>query len=205
MKTLILFLTLLLTVFTGCGSTEKSRIEDFSDTTPKSSTDPIIDESSTIEDSSDTKPKSSIESTIDENSMIEDSSDSTTETSTEYPINENSTLEDFKGKPSVIVFAATYCSHCRKAAPEFEAGVWNNFKHKANLWINVTDGGKFDIKEAAQGLNKNLDYNTITGDQCEYVPSWVVLDKEGNVSLKSCGSEKSETDMGLKLVELLNS
>lgn len=108
-------------------------------------------------------------------------------------INASSKLEDFYGKPSLIVFAGTYCGHCNTMAPQLEKEIWNRYKLEANIWINVIDGksGKrFNVKDIAQGYNENLEYSEIIGD-CSYVPAYVVLDKDGQEILRSCGSEKT--------------
>ena len=105
----------------------------------------------------------------------------------------DSKLEDFYGKPSLIVFAGTYCGHCVKMVPELEKEIWNRYRLEANIWINVIDGStgkKFNVKEIAQGYNPNLEYDKIMGD-CSYVPAYIVLDKEGNQILRSCGGEKT--------------
>lgn len=125
--------------------------------------------------------------TIDKTQTI-DSPEFTTGT-----INPSSKLEDFYGKPSLIVFAGTYCGHCQNMVPELETEIWNNYKLEANIWVNVIDGSsgkRFEVKDIAQGYNPNLDYDEIMGN-CGYVPSYVVLDKEGNQILRSCGAEKT--------------
>jgi len=108
-------------------------------------------------------------------------------------INVNSKLEDFLGRPSLIVFAGTYCGHCRKLIPELEKEIWSRYRLEANIWINVMDGAsgnRFDVNEIPQGYNQNLDYEAIMGD-CSYVPAYVVLDKNGEQILRSCGAEKT--------------
>lgn len=121
-------------------------------------------------------------------------------------INASSKLEDFYGKPSLIVFAGTYCGHCTTMVPELEKEIWNNYKLQANIWINVIDGStgkKFDVKEIAQGYNPNLDYDEIMGD-CSYVPAYVVLDKDGQEILRSCGSEKTIDEIKQAIISQLN-
>jgi len=120
-----------------------------------------------------------------------------------YSINDKSNLEDFYGKPSVILFGGTYCGHCTAMVPEYKSKIWNEYNQTANIWVNVIDNKKFAVDGIAQGYNANLDYSSITGDNCEYVPSFIVLDKDGAVALKSCGSEKSVSDIVSKLDELL--
>ncbi|MFA5746263.1 MAG: hypothetical protein WCX82_02930 [archaeon] len=127
---------------------------------------------------------------------------------TNNTINASSTLEDFYAtkKPSFIVFAGTYCGHCKILVPELETEIWDNYSTKANIWINVIDGkdGKvFPVTEIAQGYNPNLDYDAIMGD-CGYVPAYVVLDKTGKEILRSCGTEKTIDEVKAALDSQLN-
>jgi thiol-disulfide isomerase/thioredoxin len=120
-----------------------------------------------------------------------------------YHINKDSTLNDFYGKPSVIVFGGTYCPHCRDAVPVFKEKVFEVYKEEVNIWVNVIDGKMFDVEGIPQGLNNNVDYNAITGEECNYVPSWLVMDAEGNVTLSSCGNEKEMSDMIYAIQDLI--
>ncbi len=121
-----------------------------------------------------------------------------------YQIDQFSSFEDFKGRPSVILFVGTYCGHCSRMIPEYKTKIWDNYKDSTNLWAQVINDATFEVDEIAQGLNKNLDFNEITNSECGYIPSFVILDKEGEVVLKSCGSEKGLEDISSKLDELLN-
>ncbi len=121
----------------------------------------------------------------------------------DYRINKESTIDDFKGKPAVIFFVGTYCGHCQATIPEFKTQIWDNYKDSANLWVNVIDDKLFVVDNIAQGYNATLDFDTITGESCSYIPSFVVLDEEGKVVLKSCGSEKGISDITSTLDELL--
>ncbi len=112
-------------------------------------------------------------------------------TVTQDGITKVSTLEDFKGKPSVIIIGGTYCPHCQSEVPIVKEKVWDIYKEQINLWVNVIDGGKFPVAGIPQGLNVNLDYKLVTGEECGYVPSWILLDKQAKVFDSSCGSEKS--------------
>ena len=110
------------------------------------------------------------------------------------------------GKPSLIVFAGTYCGHCQKLVPQLETEIWDNYKDKANIWIQVIDGKdgqKFDVDRIAQGYNPNFEYDEIMGE-CSYVPAYVVLDKAGKQILRSCGSEKTIDDIKQALDSQLN-
>ncbi len=123
-------------------------------------------------------------------------------------ITESSTLDEINatGKPSFIVFAGTYCGHCRTLVPELETEIWDNYADRANIWINVIDGKdgeKFEVNRIAQGFNPYLDYSEIMGD-CGYVPAYVVLDKTGNQILRSCGGEKTIAEVKAALDSQLN-
>lgn len=119
-------------------------------------------------------------------------------------ITEHSKLEDFyaTGKPSLIVFAGTYCGHCKKLLPELEKEIWNNYSNKANIWIEVIGDGEFTTA-MPQGVNSNILYEEIMGD-CRYVPAYVVLDEEGNQILRSCGAEKTIAEIKAALDSQLN-
>lgn len=120
-----------------------------------------------------------------------------------YSVNTESTLDDFKNKPSVIFFVGTYCGHCQNMVPEVKSLLWDSYKDKANIWVNVIDDRKFEVSGIAQGYNYNLDFEEITGEECMYIPSFVVLDKDGGIALSSCGSGKTVSDIKQKLEDLL--
>jgi len=110
------------------------------------------------------------------------------------------------GKPSFIVFAGIYCGHCNRLVPQLETEIWDNYKGKVNIWLQVIDGkdGKrFDVNRIAQGHNPNIDYDKIMGE-CSYVPAYVVLDKVGKQILRSCGSEKTIAQVREALDSQLN-
>lgn len=106
-------------------------------------------------------------------------------------ITENSKLEDFyaTGKPTFIIFAGTYCGHCLRFLPQLEKEIWSNYSNKANIWVEIMGKGQFETI-MPQGVNPNILYEEIMGE-CRYVPAYVVLDKEGNQILRSCGAEKT--------------
>ena len=100
-------------------------------------------------------------------------------------------IEDFYGQPSVVFFAGTYCPHCQNAVPGYEEQVWDVYKNDVNVWLQVVDGaeGKTFDTTMDQGYNASLSYEGLAGEECGYVPSWVVLDAEGAAAMSSCGSE----------------
>ena len=120
-------------------------------------------------------------------------------------ISATSSLKDLKGKPTVVLFGSTGCPHCRDAMPDFESKIYTPNKDIANVWVNVVDGKdgkKFENDVIAQGFNKNLVFNDITGEECGYVPSWLILDKDGKLAESACGN--GDMDMvANKLQELL--
>lgn len=117
-------------------------------------------------------------------------------------INEKSALADFKGKPSVVLFAGTYCPHCQEALPEYKSKVYDAYKDKANLWVNVIDQKKFDVK-VAQGFNPTLTFEALSGKKCAYVPAFIVLDEKAFPAMTSCGGEKTIDDMKKEIDTLL--
>ncbi len=119
---------------------------------------------------------------------------------------DTSSVSSKENKPSFIVFAGTYCGHCRVLIPELEKEIWDNYKDKVDIWVNVIDGqtGKtFPVTRIAQGFDPALSYDEIMVD-CSYVPAYVVLDKDGKQVLRSCGSEKTIDDIKNTLNNLLD-
>jgi hypothetical protein len=90
-------------------------------------------------------------------------------------------LEDYKGKITAVLIAGTFCPHCQKDVPEVQREVLDKADMDGlNLVINVIDGegGKsFDTK-IKQVFNKDLGFMELTGEECGYVPTWVLMDKD---------------------------
>lgn len=124
-----------------------------------------------------------------ETSSVDDASVTTVPSA----ITQSSVLADFAGKPSLIVFGGTYCPHCRNAMPQLKSQIWDVYSAQANIWVNVIDQKRFDVEGVAQGFNPALDYTQITGEECGYVPSWIILDRELNVVKSQCGGGDATT------------
>lgn len=104
-------------------------------------------------------------------------------------------IKNFIGKPTLIILASTTCPHCKAAMPKFKTEVWDKYKDSTNIFVNVLNDSKFDVEEITQGFDKNLNFKILTGKDCGYVPSWVILDRKGEVAQESCGGSKDITDI----------
>ena len=107
--------------------------------------------------------------------------------------NKLTTVEDFKGKISFIAITSTSCHVCVDEVPKFYKDIYKKYGDKINFYVNVVGGSKpkwdFDFN---QGNNPNFDYQALTKEECGYVPSWVILDKDGKVIDKVCGGGSEE-------------
>ncbi len=104
-----------------------------------------------------------------------------------------SAVERFAGKPAVVFIVGTFCPHCQSAMPTYKTDIWDIYKDSVNIFANVIDGqngNRFKVAEIPQGVDAKLDFKTLTGEECEYVPSWVLLDKDGTTVDSSCGASK---------------
>lgn len=117
-----------------------------------------------------------------------------------------SAVAQFAGKPAVIFVVGTFCPHCQKGMPTYKTAIWDVYKEKAHVLANVIDGAqgaRFDVEDIPQGYDAHLDYETLTGTTCDYVPSWVVLKGDGTVAESSCGGEKDVSVIATTLNALL--
>lgn len=114
-------------------------------------------------------------------------------------------LEEYKGKPTVVLVAGTFCPHCKDDVPEIEEKIFDKTGDQINLVINVVDGedGKRFDTEIPQKFEPALDYKILTGEECGYVPSWVILDSDSKVVNKSCGNDQG-TEGIIKTLTNLN-
>ena len=115
-------------------------------------------------------------------------------------------LKRFAGKPTLVFMVGTFCPHCQTAMPTYKPEIWDVYKDSINIFANVTDGqgGKrFPVDAIPQGVDAKLDYKTLVGEECNYVPSWVLLDAEGVVKESSCGAGKDLTVMKASIDALL--
>ncbi len=108
--------------------------------------------------------------------------------------NREEAVQRFLGKPTVVFMVGTFCPYCQNAMPKYKTDIWDVYKDKINIFANVIDGedGKrFNVPEIPQGYDERLDFKNLTDQKCDYVPSWVLLDKNGDVIDMSCGASKS--------------
>ncbi|MBW3020465.1 hypothetical protein KY334_04155, partial [Candidatus Woesearchaeota archaeon] len=87
-------------------------------------------------------------------------------------ISQFSSLEDLEGKPTLILFAATYCEICQNVMPSYREEIYLEYGESINFWINVVDNKRFRT-DIPQGLNTKLDFEDLTEMKCNFVPSWV--------------------------------
>lgn len=85
-----------------------------------------------------------------------------------------------------IWFVATWCPHCQKAIPALEK-FYTNYSWDVNMEINVIDNKPFPwVKNLPENYKNPKSYKDYTKEQCGYVPSYVILNKNGKVIEKKC-------------------
>jgi len=94
-----------------------------------------------------------------------------------------------------IGFVASWCPHCQEEVPNLQK-FYSEYSGKVNMEINVVDRKPFpSVKNLPQNYKNPKSYQDYTHEQCWYVPSWVILDKSGNVIAKKCGWPISEEQL----------
>ena len=118
-------------------------------------------------------------------------------------VSRDSVVEKYLGKPSVLVFSSTSCPHCQQAMPLFESEIWDKYKEDVSVFLNVLDQKEFPETKIPQGYDPDMNFEILTGEECGVVPSWVVLNSDGEVKSASCGVEKGMEVIIVSLNELL--
>ncbi len=117
-------------------------------------------------------------------------------------------VQRFAGKPTVVFIVGTFCPHCQSAMPKYKTDIWDKYKEKTNIFAHVIDGDKgkrFEVSDIPQGYDTQLSFENLTGESCDFVPSWVLLDSTGKTVGSSCGAKKGIEVIQSGLNNLLNS
>ena len=88
-----------------------------------------------------------------------------------------------------VGFVWTFCPHCQKEMPILEEFYKEN-KGNVNMLMVVIDNKKFPwytIPQKKQSDLENLTYEKLAKEKCDYVPSYVIYDKNKNIIAKKCG------------------
>lgn len=104
--------------------------------------------------------------------------------------NEEKKLSDFRnGKPTFIIYWASWCSDCRKQLPDVEK-LYKEYKDKVNfVFVNVVDGERENVKQAKAYIkesNFTFDYykstdNAIDVMKVKKIPTKFIADKNGKI------------------------
>jgi len=85
-----------------------------------------------------------------------------------------------------IWFVATWCPHCQKAVPGLEK-FYTKYSWDVNMEINVINKKAFPwVKNLPENYKDPKSYKDYTNQACGYVPSYVIVNKEGKVIEKKC-------------------
>lgn len=101
-----------------------------------------------------------------------------------------------------IGFVATWCPHCQAAVPTLE-----KFASKTNgqIEINVVNKKPFPwVKNLKENYENPKTYKDYTNEECGYVPSYVIVDKNGKVIEKKCGGSLDYEQLKAKLLKSWN-
>lgn len=86
-----------------------------------------------------------------------------------------------------IWFVATWCPHCQEAVPGLEK-FYTQYSWEVNMEINVINKKPFPwVKNLPENYKNPKSYQDYTNEQCGYIPSYVIVNKNGKVIAKKCG------------------
>ncbi|MCO4769357.1 MAG: redoxin domain-containing protein [Deltaproteobacteria bacterium] len=120
---------------------------------------------------------------------------------TEWVGDDLGTMASMKGKPTLLLFWATWCPHCRKAMPGIEENVWQKYRDQGLNVVAVTKNSR------GQTTDKVRDYMTENGYTMPVaidpgttsrnygvsgIPAAALVDKDGNVVFRNHPSQVND-------------
>lgn len=103
-------------------------------------------------------------------------------------------------KKTFMLFWATWCPHCKAELPVLDK-FYRDYKDQVNMQVFVIDGKKFTWDYIIpQDISKSTTYEWITWEKCDYVPSYVVYDKDKNIIAKECWAKKTYEELQTLLI-----
>lgn len=87
--------------------------------------------------------------------------------------------------------------------PIFHEKVWIPYHEEIDIFVNVVDKKTFPVEDIPQGYDPSLHFEQLAKRECEYIPSWVILDANQTHTLSSCGTEKDIEDILKEIQRLL--
>lgn len=99
-------------------------------------------------------------------------------------------------KKQVIIWWSTSCPHCVKAMPEFKEKIYDVYKDSVDINVNSVNWQKFNV-DIPQNLNtSNMpQFFQVVWKECNFVPSFAVVNTNNDILLSSCWWEKSIDDI----------
>lgn len=78
--------------------------------------------------------------------------------------------------------------------------------YKEDIFVHVTSiNGEYFATKVPQDTDNDLRFAKVVGQEgCKYVPSWVILDAGGQVTMQSCGAEKTFDEMKAEVARLVD-
>lgn len=99
-------------------------------------------------------------------------------------------------KKQIIIWWSTFCPHCVTAMPEFKEKIYDVYKDSVDIKVNSINWQKFDV-EIPQNIDTSnmLQFFQVVWKECNFVPSFAVVDTNNDILLSSCWWEKSIDDI----------
>ncbi|HLI46770.1 MAG TPA: TlpA disulfide reductase family protein [Geobacterales bacterium] len=110
-------------------------------------------------------------------------------------------LSDFKGNVIFLEFAVEWCPHCRNMVGTISQ-LYNNFHNKGVVFITIMLSANTDINKTAQFIKQYgitwLSLYDINGEaqtkyNIQYTPTFIIIDKNFNISYKTEGETSYDT------------
>ncbi len=102
---------------------------------------------------------------------------------------------------SFVWFVRTDCENCLEEMKTLQS-FYDKYRDLANMKVVVLDGKSFSgTYSIPEDTTTPVTYKDLTGEDCEYVPSYVIYDENKKIIAQSCGNAATASVLEDKLIK----
>lgn len=117
---------------------------------------------------------------------------------------ELTSMTQLYGKPTFLRRAGKFCAYCREKLPQVEELILRQYKDQINIQLMTMDFDKkpFDTV-IPQSPFDTFNFEDFTWKPCDTFPTWVILDKQWELSAQECWGKMTIEEVADEINHLL--